>query len=105
MVIEYTNKTQSPIMMPEVKGTSINYTIAKEDVERYKNYLLTINPLEVNCLRVFLKKDNQYDMLIDSLDDKLIIIGQSPITQEYLIIQYIINEGKEKFLNELFKKI
>lgn len=103
MILSYLDKKEKKLNDPRWKGKEIVYTLSLEDLEAYQDYvqeLISLN--EYDRVRILLKKDNKYDLIVDAISDSYLIAGISK-DQKPVIVQYIIKEGNEAFIKELLK--
>lgn len=104
MIIEYLEKKTKTLNDPRWKGKEIVYFLTLDGLNEYQNYVQELIALnEYDRVRVLLKKDNKYDLIIDALSGYYLIAGISK-EQKPVIVQYIIKEGNEEFIKELLKK-
>lgn len=96
MVIDYTWKEIKEINSENIKAKVITYEISEEDMYRIANS----QNEEYQIRRLFLRKDNQYDMVVDNIDAGLVVQG-GKIDNKWLLKSFIVKEGLQQLLSLL----
>lgn len=94
MIIDYTNKNIRNLNVEDkIKAKIIEYTILEEDL-----YKLSENQTEeYSITRIFLRKDNIYDLVVDNIDNGRILIG-GLVDNKAILSQYIVEKGINEIL-------
>lgn len=94
MIIDYTNKNIRNLSVEDkIKAKIIEYTIPEEDL-----YKLSENQTEeYSITRIFLRKDNIYDLVVDNIDNGRILIG-GLVDNKAILSQYIVEKGINEIL-------
>lgn len=94
MIIDYTNKNIRNLSVEDkIKAKIIEYTISEEDL-----YKLSENQTEeYSITRIFLRKDNIYDLVVDNIDNGRILIG-GLVDNKAILSQYIVEKGINEIL-------
>lgn len=93
MIIDYIKKNIRELNIEDkIKASIIEYTINEDDL--YKLSFQQSEEYSIN--RIFLRKDNIYDLVVDNIDNGRILIG-GLIQDKAILSQYIVEKG----INEL----
>lgn len=93
MIIDYIEKNIRELNIEDkIKVSIIEYTINEDDL--YKLSFQQSEEYSIN--RIFLRKDNIYDLVVDNIDNGRILIG-GLIQDKAILSQYIVEKG----INEL----
>lgn len=94
MIIDYVDKNiRSLNVEDKIKAKIIEYTILEEDL-----YKLSENQTEeYSITRIFLRKDNIYDLVVDNIDNGRILIG-GLVDNKAILSQYIVEKGINEIL-------
>lgn len=93
MIIDYIKKNIRELNIEDkIKVSIIEYTINEDDL--YKLSFQQSEEYSIN--RIFLRKDNIYDLVVDNIDNGRILIG-GLIQEKAILSQYIVEKG----INEL----
>lgn len=94
MIIDYIEKNIRELNIEDkIKASIIEYTINEDDL-----YKLSFQQTEeYSITRIFLRKDNIYDLVVDNIDNGRILIG-GLVDNKAILSQYIVEKGINEIL-------
>lgn len=93
--MNYLNKTIQNINLPDIEYQLINYEVTEDGLNLLSQTWQDDVSLEDR--HYFLEKDNIIDILTDSISGNHIVIGGKDIKGRFILSQYIVTKGLDKF--------
>jgi hypothetical protein len=96
MIIDYISKQINDLDTGTIKATIVSYEISEEDMKA----LALLQDDTYNINRIFLRKDNILDLVVDNIDKGYIVQG-GLIDNKMILKAFIVKEGLKELLTML----
>ena len=96
MIIDYISKQINNLDTGTIKATIIAYEISEEDMKALA--LLQDDTYKIN--RIFLRKDNVLDLVVDNIDKGYIVQG-GLVDDKMILKAFIVKEGLKELLQKM----
>ena len=96
MTIDYISKEIQEINSENIKAKVISYEITEQDMYLIAN----MQNEEYELKRIFLRKDNIIDMVVDNIDAGFVVQG-GKIEDKFILKSFIVKEGLQQLLTLL----